>query len=135
MLLYKQKPKETKGDNMMLISISVVGSTGPFRFVVNKKELVAAVLQRALKSYARLGRLPVLGSDLKEFVLYCSTAAGVDALSPWETIGSRGAVNNFILCKKPPTTQPLPLAAASDKKKSLIKGWINKSFNLNIYSH
>ncbi|KAL6145093.1 hypothetical protein ACLB2K_055781 [Fragaria x ananassa] len=114
MLLYKQKSKEVKGDNnMMLIRISVVGSTGPIRFVVNKKELVGVVIQRALKSYERDGRLPVLGSDLKDF-----------------TIGSREGVN-FTLCKKPPTTQPMPLAAAaSGHKKSLIKGWINKSLNL-----
>ncbi|XP_050379654.1 uncharacterized protein LOC126796999 [Argentina anserina] len=133
MLLSKQKRKATKGDNtMMLIKISIVGSTGPIRFVVDKKELVATVIQRALKFYERQGRLPVLGSDLEDFVLYCSTAAGVDALSPWETIGSCGV--NFTLCKKPPTpTQPLPLATASDHKKSLIKGWINKS--LNIYQH
>ena len=131
MLLYKQKSKEVKGDNnMMLISISAVGSTGPIRFVVNKKELVGVVIQKALKSYERDGRLPVLGSDLKDFVLYCTTAAGTDALSPWETIGSREGVN-FTLCKKPPTTQPMPLAAAaSGHKKSLIKGWINKSLNL-----
>lgn len=72
MLLYKQKknPNSAKG-NRLLISITVLGSAGPIRFVVNEEELVAAVIDTALKSYAREGRLPVLGSDLNDFLLYC----------------------------------------------------------------
>jgi hypothetical protein len=75
MLLYKPKKNQSvaKG-NRLLISVTVMGSAGPIRFVVNEEELVAAVIDTALKSYAREGRLPVLGSDLNDFFLYCPTA-------------------------------------------------------------
>lgn len=102
MLLSKQKKNQTpaaaKG-NRLLISITVIGSAGPIRFVVNEEELVAAVIYTALKSYAREGRLPIMGSNLNNFLLYCPIA-GTEALSPWDTIGSFG-VRNFMLCKKP----------------------------------
>lgn len=49
----------------------MLGSAGPIRFVVNEEELVAAVIDTALKSYAREGRLPVLGNNTTGFVLYC----------------------------------------------------------------
>ena len=74
MLLYKQKKNHAGKGNRLLISITVLGSAGPIRFVVNEEELVAAVIDTALKSYAREGRLPVLGSDLNNFVLYCPNA-------------------------------------------------------------
>lgn len=77
MLLSKQKKNQAMKGNRFLISITVLGSAGPIRFVVNEEELVAAVMDTALKSYAREGRLPVLGSDLNNFVLYCPLA-GID---------------------------------------------------------
>lgn len=75
MLLSKQKKnnQNLKGKRL-LISINVLGSAGPIRFVVNEEELVASVIDTALKSYAREGRLPVLGSDLNDFLLYCPFA-------------------------------------------------------------
>ncbi|KAK9276106.1 hypothetical protein L1049_005637 [Liquidambar formosana] len=135
MLLYKQKKNQNGKGNRLLISITVLGSAGPIRFVVNEEELVAAVIDMALKLYAREGRLPVLGSDLNNFLLYCPNA-GSDALSPWETIGSHGA-RNFMLCKKP---QPEKVAdegrpAAAAKGSGSWKAWINKSLNLKISSH
>ncbi|KAK4400054.1 hypothetical protein Sango_1111500 [Sesamum angolense] len=105
MLLYKQKKNQPSKGNRFLISVTVLGSAGPIRFVVNEDELVAAVIDTALKSYAREGRLPILGSDLNNFMLYCPIA-GTEALSPWETIGSAG-VRNFMLCKKPQKRIPL----------------------------
>lgn len=71
MLLNKQKKNEKK---RVLISINVLGSAGPLRFIVNEEDLVAAVIDTALKSYAREGRLPVLGSDINGFSLYCPHA-------------------------------------------------------------
>ncbi|KAI5677854.1 hypothetical protein M9H77_08804 [Catharanthus roseus] len=136
MLLQKKKNQAAKG-NRLLISITVLGSAGPIRFVVNEDELVAAVIDTALKSYAREGRLPVLGSDLNNFVLYCPSA-GTEALSSWETIGSIG-VRNFMLCKKPQTEKPngdekqTPLTTR--KSSGNWKAWFNKSLSLKIYSH
>ncbi|XP_034700894.1 uncharacterized protein At4g22758-like [Vitis riparia] len=139
MLLYKQKKNQSAGKaNRLLISINVLGSAGPIRFVVSEDELVAAVIDTALKSYAREGRLPILGSDLNNFLLYCSNA-GSDALSPWETIGSNGA-RNFMLCKKPQPQNTTEVgvegrAGMPRKGSGSWKAWINKSLNLKVSSH
>lgn len=75
MLLQKSKKQAAaKGGGRLLISVSVIGSAGPLRFLVNEEEVVAAVINTALKSYAREGRLPVLGTDLNDFLLYCANA-------------------------------------------------------------
>lgn len=137
MLLYKTKKNQTGKGNRILISITVLGSAGPIRFVVNEEELVAVVIDTALKSYAREGRLPVLGSDFSNFVLYCPTA-GTEALSPWETIGSLG-VRNFMLFKKSSQGEK----AVDDGKQSAMarkgggswKAWFNKSVSRKIVSH
>ncbi|KAG8382744.1 hypothetical protein BUALT_Bualt05G0109100 [Buddleja alternifolia] len=137
MLLYKQKKNQAalKG-NRFLISVTVLGSAGPIRFVVNEEELVAAVIDTAMKLYAREGRLPILGSDLNNFMLYCPIA-GTEALSPWETIGSLG-VRNFMLCKKPQTDKAIDGEKSppiSRKGAGSWKAWFNKSLNLKISSH
>ena len=65
MLLSKRNKNQSVGKaNRLLISINVLGSAGPIRFVVCEDELVAAIIDTALKSYAREGSLPILGSDL-----------------------------------------------------------------------
>lgn len=139
MLLYKQKKNNNAKGNRLLISVTFMGSAGPIRFVVNEEELVAAVIDTALKSYSREGRLPVLGSNLDDFLLYCPNA-GSDALSPWEAIGTHGG-RNFMLCKKP---QPQVEKPANEGKSTPViarkgsgswKAWINKSLNLKISSH
>jgi len=53
------------------MSMNMLGSAGPIRFVVNEEELVEAYIDTTLKSYAREGRLPVLGNDHSAFFLYC----------------------------------------------------------------
>ncbi|XP_022867643.1 uncharacterized protein At4g22758-like [Olea europaea var. sylvestris] len=136
MLLYKQKKNQAVKGNRFLISVTVLGSAGPIRFVVNEEELVAAVIDTALKSYAREGRLPILGSDLNNFVLYCPNAA-TEVLSPWESIGSLG-VRNFILCKKPQTEKAIDDEKSQEmsrKGSRSLRTWINKSFILKISSH
>ena len=72
-LLKHKKNKEAQTNvknNRFLITVNVVGSVGPIRFVVNEDDLVAGVIDTTLKSYARLGRLPVLGSNVNNFFLY-----------------------------------------------------------------
>ncbi|EOY03955.1 Uncharacterized protein TCM_019175 [Theobroma cacao] len=126
--------KNVKKSTRFLITINVLGSAGPLRFLVNEDDLVAAVIDVALKSYAREGRLPVLGLDPNKFLLYCANA-GSDALSPWEKIGSQGR-RNFVLCKK--QVQPQMTEARSEiiaQKGSGWKAWLNKSFSFKILSH
>ncbi|KAJ8761353.1 hypothetical protein K2173_001409 [Erythroxylum novogranatense] len=98
MMFQKQKKQGTEKRNRFLITVNVVGSAGPLRFVVKEDDPVAGVIESALKAYARGGRIPVLGSDVKNFMLYCANGTSED-LSPQEAIGSRGA-RNFVLCKK-----------------------------------
>ncbi|KAL2558947.1 hypothetical protein Fot_03686 [Forsythia ovata] len=137
MLLYKQKKNQAEKGKRFLISVTVLGSAGPIRFVVNEEELVAVVIDTALKSYAREGRLPILGSDLNNFVLYCPNA-GTEVLSPWESIGSLG-VRNFMLYKKPQTEKAIDddekSPAMTRKGSGSLRAWFNKSLNLKISSH
>lgn len=129
-----QNVKSPKGSKF-LITINVLGSAGPLRFVVNGDDLVAGVIDTALKSYARGGRLPVLGSDVNDFVLY-SADAGFDALNPNERISSCGG-RNFVLCKK--QRQPQMTEARSEmiaqKRSGSWKAWLNKSFSKKILSN
>ncbi|KAL8142050.1 hypothetical protein V2J09_015082 [Rumex salicifolius] len=144
----KQKKSQIAKGNRILITVNFLGSAGPMRFVVYEGELVANVIDMALKSYAREGRLPILGSILNNFVLYCP-AAGSDALSQWETIGAHGS-RNFIICKKPQPAEELGSGAGAttpakeggsspptDSKKGSgsWKAWINKSLSFKIASH
>lgn len=59
-------------NNRLLITVNVVGSSGPLRFLVNEDDKVSNVIDLTLKLYARGGRLPILGSDIKDFMLYAS---------------------------------------------------------------
>ncbi|RXH68557.1 hypothetical protein DVH24_030890 [Malus domestica] len=133
-----QKHKKTSTDathtvktNRFLITVNVLGSAGPIRFVVNEDDLVARVIDTALKSYAREGRLPVLGSDVKDFLLHCANA-GSD--------GSRGG-RNFVLSKKQKQVQNNNIAerkseiTAPKGTVSSWKAWLNKSFTFKISSH
>ncbi|PWA60200.1 hypothetical protein CTI12_AA380370 [Artemisia annua] len=137
MLMYKGKKNQVTG-NRLLISITVIGSAGPIRFVVNEEEVVGNVMDTALRAYAREGRLPVLGSNINEFVLYCPIA-GTEALNPLEAIGSFG-VRNFMLCKKPQVVEEVgnakPVTVGITRKNSgSWKSWFNKSLNMKVSSH
>lgn len=75
MLLQKQRKNNAGAKpGRFLITINVVGSSGPIRFVVNEDDVVAGIIDTALKSYAREGRLPLLGSDANNFLLYCANS-------------------------------------------------------------
>ncbi|GMJ13379.1 hypothetical protein like AT1G70780 [Hibiscus trionum] len=132
-MLYKQKKNQGPKGNRLLVSITVLGSAGPIRFVVNEEELVADVIDTALKAYAREGRRPVLGSDMNAFFLYCPSVRS-DALSPWETIGSQGA-RNFVLCKKTRTEGMEEVERSTRKGTGNWKAWIHKSLSIKISSH
>jgi len=135
----KEKKKGTEKQsikkNRFLITVNVLGSAGPIRFVVNEDDNVKGVIDTALKMYAREGRLPVLGSVVSNFLLYPANA-GSDALSPSEAIGSTGG-RNFVLCKKqkqPHMTETRSEMIAKGSGSSW-KTWLNKSFSFKISSH
>ncbi|KAJ6792060.1 uncharacterized protein M6B38_339020 [Iris pallida] len=126
------------GSARILITVNVLGSAGPLRFLVNEDERVAAVIHTALRTYGREGRLPVLGTDLNNFFLYCAHT-GYEALNPWEPIGSNGS-RKFVLCKKPEdaSTAEAQASSAIVRKGSgsgSWKTWINKSLSFVIPSH
>ncbi|XP_057733744.1 uncharacterized protein At4g22758-like [Arachis stenosperma] len=141
MVMQKKKSKGSHEDqkkqqcNRLLVSINVVGSVGPIRFVVNEKDTVSVIIETALKSYAREGRLPLLGFDPTDFLLY---NAWFDALNPLEAIGSYG-VRNFVLCKKQVCSSKAErnteLISQKSNGSSGWKAWFNKSFGLKILSH
>lgn len=116
-----------------LITVTVPGSAGTIRFVVMEKELVEVVIVTVLKSYAREGRLPVLGSDFNEFVLY-SAYDGSVALCPWEPIGCSGS-RNFVLCKKLCEKSDIPVTTREVGKKGNVgwKAWLNKSLSFRVF--
>ncbi|KAL9241931.1 hypothetical protein vseg_015983 [Gypsophila vaccaria] len=137
MLMSKNKKAQNNGKKRILITVNVLGSAGPLRFVVNEDEVAAAVIDLSLKSYAREGRLPVLGSNFNDFLLYCPLS-GSDALNPFDTIGAHGA-RNFLLCKRPQPEKSSNVeaqaAGIARKGSSSWKTWINKTLSMKIASH
>jgi hypothetical protein len=67
-----KKNNNNKNINRILISIKIVGSSGSLTILVNENDVVCDVIDKALKSYARQERLPVLGSDVSDFAIYPS---------------------------------------------------------------
>lgn len=72
-----QKPIKKVKVTRFLITVNVLGSAGPLRFVVSENDKVASVVDTALKQYAREGRLPILSSNINDFFLYSATD-GID---------------------------------------------------------
>lgn len=81
----QQRPQPQKVARF-LITVTVLGSAGPLRFVVKEEELVSAVMETALRSYAREGRYPVLGYDVNNFFLYCANAGSEGSSKKKNTI-------------------------------------------------
>ncbi|KAL5102070.1 hypothetical protein RYX36_006397 [Vicia faba] len=80
MALYKSKSwsiddevnsKKKKNINKILISINIIGSSGPLTIVVNEVDAVCDVIDKVLKIYAHQERLPILKSDASECILHC----------------------------------------------------------------
>ncbi|XP_066359691.1 uncharacterized protein [Miscanthus floridulus] len=82
----------------VLVTVTVLGSAGPLRFIVLEGDTVAALIRAALRCYAREGRMPLLGTDPAGFVL--STAnGGSGALKEDEKITFNGC-RSFLLWQK-----------------------------------
>ncbi|KAM7516370.1 hypothetical protein LguiA_005953 [Lonicera macranthoides] len=140
--MLSQKQKNTNNEKRIakksrfLITVNVLGSTGPLRFLVKESDSVSCVIDAALKFYASEGRLPTLCSDLNSFLLYPANS-GWDSLNLGDPIGESG-VRKFVLCKK--QRQPQMTEAQSDmiarKGRNNWKAWawLNKSFSLKLLS-
>lgn len=131
-MLFGQKQKEKKNNkerntinssavhgrrNRFLIIVNVLGGSGPIKFVVKEDDSVAAVIGTALKLYAREERLPVLGYDVNQCLLYPSNGEQ-DALGPSEMIAAGGG-RNFLLCKKQSHQEMADNAMRSPKNRCL----------------
>lgn len=67
--------------NRFLVSINVIGSTGPIRFVANEDDLVCEIIKTSLTLYARQARLPILGTNVDNFILFCVNDEKRDGMS------------------------------------------------------
>ncbi|CAI9110570.1 OLC1v1010622C1 [Oldenlandia corymbosa var. corymbosa] len=130
-----QKPGKNGNTNRFLVTVNVLGSAGPIRFVANEGDSVSEVIDAALKLYGREQRLPQLGSDVNSFLLYPANA-GLDALKPSESVKSSG-MRNFILCKKEgiPQMKESKSEIIARKRGNSLKAWLNKSLTFKISSH
>lgn len=69
------------GRARVLVTVTVLGSAGPLRFLVDEGETVAGLVRAALRCYAREGRMPLLGADPADFLLYTANGRS-DGTSP-----------------------------------------------------
>ncbi|CAL9224573.1 unnamed protein product [Arabidopsis halleri] len=104
----------------LLVSVNVLGSVGPIRFLANEDDEVSNVINTTLKAYARQGRIPVLGFDVDNFIFY-SINAGFNTLNPQEKIGSMDETN-FLMCKKEPNLQE-KVERRGESKAWIGHGW------------
>ncbi|KAJ7560755.1 hypothetical protein O6H91_04G144300 [Diphasiastrum complanatum] len=68
--LFSKKQARAGENNRMLVTVNIIGSTGPLRFLVDVKDPVSKVIELALRAYAREGRLPHLGANCRWFELF-----------------------------------------------------------------
>ncbi|BAF08613.1 uncharacterized protein [Oryza sativa Japonica Group] len=94
----KVAPAGSGGRARMLVTVTVLGSAGPLRFLIDEGETVAGLIRAALRCYAREGRMPLLGADAAGFLLYTANG-GSDALSADEKIYFNGC-RSFLLWQK-----------------------------------
>ena len=86
------------GRARVLVTVTVLGSAGPLRFLVDEGESVYGLIRAALRCYAREGRMPLLGSDAANFLLYTANGRS-DALKSDERISFNGC-RSFMLWQK-----------------------------------
>ncbi|EMS64867.1 hypothetical protein TRIUR3_17055 [Triticum urartu] len=86
------------GRARVLVTVTVLGSAGPLRFLVDEGESVNGLIRAALRCYAREGRMPLLGSDAANFLLYTANGRS-DALKADERISFNGC-RSFMLWQK-----------------------------------
>ncbi|KAI3665597.1 hypothetical protein L6452_44224 [Arctium lappa] len=128
----KKKNDECLKKNRVLITVNVIGSPGPLRLLVNEDDTVSTVIESSLKLYARGGRLPILGSDFKNFILYLSNARS-DALNSSEAIGLSGG-RIFVMSKKKIGEQMTEARSDMITRQTDVRRWKSWLNNLNKLS-
>uniref|UniRef100_A0ACD5Z5X1 Uncharacterized protein n=1 Tax=Avena sativa TaxID=4498 RepID=A0ACD5Z5X1_AVESA len=86
------------GRARVLVTVTVLGSAGPLRFLVDEGESITGLIRAALRCYAREGRMPLLGADAANFLLYAADGRS-DALEADERISFNGC-RSFMLWHK-----------------------------------
>ncbi|KAL6877559.1 hypothetical protein ACP4OV_012774 [Aristida adscensionis] len=124
------------GRARVLVTVTVLGSAGPLRFLVDEGETVTGLVRAALRCYAREGRMPLLGADPADFLLYTANGRS-DALKADEKISFNGC-RSFLLWQKAARravaddagagAEPLAAATSSPGRKGSggWKGGLNK---------
>jgi hypothetical protein len=70
------------GRARVLVTVTVLGSAGPLRFLVDEGESVTGLIRAALRCYAREGRMPLLGADAANFLLYTANGRSDGTAQP-----------------------------------------------------
>lgn len=116
------------GRARVLVTVTVLGSAGPLRFLVDEGESVSGLVRAALRCYAREGRMPLLGADATNFLLYTANGRS-DALKADERISFNGC-RSFMLWQKTPRDAvvngpeaALETAANSSPGRKASGGW------------
>ncbi|XP_024528380.1 uncharacterized protein LOC112345565 [Selaginella moellendorffii] len=91
------KNRVGKAESKILVTITILGSSGPLRSIADINTTVEQVVETALRAYAAQGRLPVLGSNAKLFDLYCNDGE-FTALKPSQRLGALSC-RHFLLHK------------------------------------
>ncbi|KAG8070578.1 hypothetical protein GUJ93_ZPchr0006g41106 [Zizania palustris] len=94
----KVTPAGSGGRARMLVTVTVLGSAGPLRFLIDEGETISGLIRTALRCYVREGRIPLLGADPADFLVYTANG-GSDALKADETISFNGC-RNFLIWQK-----------------------------------
>lgn len=113
------------GRARVLVTVTVLGSAGPLRFLVDEGESVNGLIRAALRCYAREGRMPLLGADAANFLLYTANGRS-DALKADERISFNGC-RSFMLWQKTVADNNGSEPNSSPGRKG-ISGW---KFGLN----
>lgn len=62
----------------LLIVVDVMGSPGPFKFLVNDGDPVSTVIATTLRNYSKEGRIPALSTNVDDFLLYSTGGCGTN---------------------------------------------------------
>ncbi|OEL36054.1 hypothetical protein BAE44_0002924 [Dichanthelium oligosanthes] len=125
MKLRKVEPRGKAAGARVLVTVTVLGSAGPLRFLVDEGETIAGLVRAALRSYAREGRMPLLGTDPAGFLLYAANGRS-DALNADERISFNGC-RSFLLWQKAVANdagvEPLSATTSPRTGKKVTGGW------------